>query len=96
MIDNHLDYVRFLASIWLHPVDTVVLAVLKVNPVNEVTFKVVIKVKDIVAWKQEFLSYFFCYFFPREVNGYLFSSKYNVSLAEVKGHSSQWETDLRT
>ena len=49
MIDNHLDYVRFLASIWLHPVDTVVLAVLKVNPVNEVTFKVVIKVQDIMA-----------------------------------------------
>ena len=64
MIDNHLDYVRFLASIWLHPVDTVVLAVLKVNPVNEVTFKVVIKVQDIVAWKQEFLSYFFLLFFP--------------------------------
>ena len=49
MIDNHLNYVRFLASIGLHPVYSVVLAILKVDPVNEVTFKVVIKVQDIVT-----------------------------------------------
>jgi len=45
-----LNYVRFLASIGLHPVYSVVLPILKVDPVNEVTFKVVIKVQDIVTF----------------------------------------------
>ena len=47
---SHLDDVLSLGAVRMDPVDTVVLPLLKVHPVDPVVVKVEVHVQDVVAW----------------------------------------------